>query len=241
MTVLFSWVIPYVVLVVFMVGIIRRLAGWLHIPVPFKLTVFPSPGTTGGAVLDLCKETIGLRSLWRGHKGLWFAAWLFHLALAFVLVGHFFGILFLGRQFVMFGVTPAQSEQLSVLGGTYAGLGLTLGLLLLTLRRVGLAKLRFISTPGDYLVLVILAGIIGSGMYMRFFTDVTYLEVYRYLGGLLTFHPVPPPAQGAFLVHFTLVELLLIYFPYSKLLHACGLFLSRWLITRPYERQVILK
>ena len=76
---------------------------------------------------------------------------------------------------------------------------------------------------------------------MRLFTGVSLVDVNHYLGGLLTLHPVLPPANPVFLWHLTLVELLLLYFPYSKLMHACGIFLSRWLITRPYERQVILK
>lgn len=241
MSVLFGWVLPYIAFIVFLGGMIHRMVVWAHVPVPFKLTVFPSPDTTGGAVLDLAKETVGFRSLWRGNKGLWFGAWLFHISLAFVLIGHFVGIVFTGHQFMMFGVTPEHSEHLSVLFGTYAGLCLLFALLYLTIRRFGSARMRYISTFGDYLVLILLLGIILSGMYMRFFADVSYMEVYHYLGGLLTLHPVLPPANPVFLLHITFVELLLLYFPSSKLMHACGIFFSRWLITRPYERQVILK
>jgi len=131
--------------------------------------------------------------------------------------------------------------NLSVLFGTYAGAALLLGLLLLTIRRIGSPTMKFISSFADYLVLVLLLGIVGSGMYMRLFHEVTYEAVQTYLIGLLTFHPVPFPDNMAFIFHFTLVQLLLLYFPYSKLMHSCGLFISRWLIVRPHERQVILK
>ncbi|MDA8227107.1 MAG: respiratory nitrate reductase subunit gamma [Desulfitobacterium hafniense] len=241
MSVLFGWVLPYIVIILFLGGMIHRMLMWAHVPVPFKLTVFPSPKTTGGAVADLVKETVGFRSLWRGNKGLWFGAWLFHISLAMVIIGHAVGIYYSGHHFMMFGSTAEQSEHLSVVIGTYAGIALLLGLLILLIRRASSPQLRFISNFSDYLVLLLILGIAMSGMYMRWFADVPYSVVRSYLAGLLTLRPIAPPDNSAFMVHFTLVQLLLLYFPYSKLMHACGLFFSRWLITRPHERQVILK
>lgn len=239
MSVLFGWVLPYIVLIVFLGGMIHRMLVWAHVPVPFKLTVFPSPDTTGGAIADLAKEAVGFRSLWRGKKGLWFMSWLFHISLAFILIGHFFGIALLGHQFTVFGASVQESEHLSVLFGTYAGVALLLGLLMLTIRRIGSSKLRFISSFADYLVLVLLLGIVSSGMYMRAFAEIPYGVVREYLVSLITLQPIMPPEHLAFMFHFTMVQLLLLYFPSSKLMHSCGIFFSRWLITRPHERQVI--
>ena len=241
MSFLFGQVIPYIVILLFVGGMVLRILSWLKIPVPFKLTVFPCPETGAGVTADFVKESVGFKSLWRGDKGLWFMSWLFHLSLGFILVGHFFGIGFLGQQFTWIGATPEQSLKLSVLFGTYAGVALLLGLLLLTIRRMTSPKMKFISSFADYLVLILLLGIVGSGMAMRMFHGVTYESVHNYLIGLLTFHPVPLPDNAVFIFHFTLVQLLLLYFPYSKLLHSCGLFFSRWLIVRPHERQVIIK
>jgi nitrate reductase gamma subunit len=44
--------------------------------------------------------------------------------------------------------------------------------------------------------------------------------------GLLTLNPVAPPLHPLFLIHFLLVLVLMIYFPFSKLLHAGGVFFS---------------
>lgn len=241
MSVLFGAVIPYVAIVLFLGGMVLRIMAWLKIPVPFQLTIFPCPQTRGGAALDLAKECVGFRTLWRGKKDLWLMSWLFHISLAFILVGHLFGIAFLGQQFTWFGASAETSYKLSVLMGTYAGAALFLGLLLLTIRRISSPTMRFISSFADYLVLVLLLGIVGSGMYMRLFQEVSYEAVQSYLIGLLTFHPIPLPDNIGFIFHFTLVQLLLLYFPYSKLMHSCGIFFSRWLIVRPHERQVILK
>ncbi|UWG98411.1 respiratory nitrate reductase subunit gamma [Dehalobacter sp. DCM] len=241
MNILFGVVIPYVVIVLFLVGMILRVIAWLKIPIPFKLTLFPAPKNRGGAAVDLVKESVGFKTLWRGNKNLWFMSWLFHISLAFILIGHFFGIGFLGQQFILFGASSEESMRLSVLFGTYAGVALLLGLMLLAIRRTASPTLRFISSFADYFVLVLLLGIVGSGMYMRLFHEITYEAVQSYLLGLITFHPVPLPDNTAFVFHFTVVQLLLLYFPYSKLVHSCGIFFSRWLIVRPHERQVTLK
>ena len=87
-------------------------AVWLNVPVPFKLTLFPAPATTEGAVLDEVWEAVGFRSLWRGNKGLWLGAWVFHLSLAFVLIGHFVGIMSIGKEFMPFGASATNSEHL---------------------------------------------------------------------------------------------------------------------------------
>ena len=45
--------------------------------------------------------------------------------------------------------------------------------------------------------------------------------------GLVTFHPtIPTGIGGVFFGHFFLVCILLAYFPYSKLMHLGGIFLS---------------
>ena len=241
MSIFFGWVLPYIVIILFLIGLVTRILTWFRVPVPFKLTVFPCPKSTGGAVADVAKETVGFRSLWRGKKGFWFIAWLFHISLAFLIVGHFFGIVFLGQQFTIFGVSSDQSMELSVFFGTYAGVALLLGLVFLTIRRITSAKVRFVTSLSDYLVLVLLIGIALSGMYMRLVDEISYGVVRDYVVGLLTLRPIAPPDHLGFMTHFTLVQLLLLYFPNSKLMHSCGIFLSRWLITRPHERQVVIK
>jgi nitrate reductase gamma subunit len=54
--------------------------------------------------------------------------------------------------------------------------------------------------------------------------------------GLLTLHPTAPPDHPLFLLHYLLVLALMLYFPFSKLLHAGGIFLSPTR-NQPYEVQ----
>ena len=55
---------------------------------------------------------------------------------------------------------------------------------------------------------------------------VYLVDVKAFILGLLTLHPVAPPQHPLFLLHFFLVLMLMIYFPFSKLLHAGGIFFS---------------
>jgi nitrate reductase gamma subunit len=62
---------------------------------------------------------------------------------------------------------------------------------------------------------------------MRYFAKVDILTIKAFVMGLLTFSPSIPENVGAlFYVHLLLVSVLVAYFPYSKLMHAGGIFLS---------------
>jgi nitrate reductase gamma subunit len=72
-----------------------------------------------------------------------------------------------------------------------------------------------------------------------FHTDVVAIKTFFL--GLYTFDVKPLPADPLLLLHLLLVSLLMIIFPYSKLLHAPGLFFSptRNQADNPRERRHI--
>jgi len=97
----------------------------------------------------------------------------------------------------------------------------------LFLRRVLVPKIRYISLPADYFPLFLLLSIIGSGMLMRHIYKVNLITVKELALSLASFHPVLPEGIGAiFYVHLFFVCLLIAYFPFSKLMHLGGVFLS---------------
>jgi nitrate reductase gamma subunit len=97
----------------------------------------------------------------------------------------------------------------------------------LFVRRVISPTLRYISLPADYFPLFLLLGIGTTGVLLRhvFKTDVVGVKE---LGmGLLSFNPVASPdLHYLFYVHLFLVTVLIGYFPFSKLMHMAGVFLS---------------
>ena len=93
-------------------------------------------------------------------------------------------------------------------------------------RRWLVDRVRYISTPSDHLMLVLLIAIGMSGLAMKFVAHTDIIAVKLFMLGLMRFDLQPLPADPVLLVHLTLVALLMIIFPISKLLHAPGIFFS---------------
>jgi nitrate reductase gamma subunit len=219
-------VLPYFTAIVFAVGIVGTMMKWSQVRIPLRITVTPAPSSVVG---DIVSELILFKTLFRGTRALWGGGWVFHVCLALALVGHLFGIGVLAHQFMVLGASASQSEQLSAFFGGIAGLGMLAALLYLLYRRTTVKEVQAISDVSDYLVLLLVISIVVTGNYMRFFTHVDLAEIRDFVGSLLAFRPVPP-ANSLFVVHFFFVQLLLLYFPYSKLMHSCGMFFTRWLM-----------
>ena len=74
------------------------------------------------------------------------------------------------------------------------------------------------------LLLIISIGLTGVGM--TFFAHTDIVSVKAFVLGLLYFDWQPMPTDLLLGIHLFLVALLMIIFPFSKLLHAPGLFFS---------------
>jgi nitrate reductase gamma subunit len=97
----------------------------------------------------------------------------------------------------------------------------------LYLRRVASPQLRYISLVADYfpLFLILFIGLTGIGVRYFFRTDVA--GVKQLMLSLVSFQPsVPDGLHPVLYAHLLLVCVLLAYFPFSKLMHAGGVFLS---------------
>lgn len=165
------------------------------------------------------------------EKWLWIFAILFHWGFFFTLLRHL-------RFFT--AKVPGLITALDKIDGFIlidlhhyyiTGFMFFAGVGLLLLRRLCLHKVRYISLFNDYFPLVLLLGIGCSGMAMRYAgaTRVDVTGIREVMVGLMTFHPVVPAAGALnvfFYIHLTLVCTLLIYFPWGKLMHAVGVFMS---------------
>ena len=100
-------------------------------------------------------------------------------------------------------------------------------LLFLILRRISQPMIRYISLVADYFPLFLILTIGLSGIYMRYFERVDVVDIKTLTMGLVSFNPVIPDHIAlSFFVHLFLVSTLLVYFPFSKLMHMGGVFLS---------------
>ena len=108
MSVLLEHVLPYVAVTVCVTGLGCRTISWLRTPAPFPLTLDVAPPGVGGRALAMAGEVVLFRALARADRWLWLLAWLLHLSLALVVVGHVAGIGLAARQFVVLGASPAR-------------------------------------------------------------------------------------------------------------------------------------
>ena len=275
---LFGIAIPYLAVIIFVVGFVMRVMGWAKSAVPFRIPTtcgqqkslpwikpnrIDNPSSRLAVFVRMVLEIATFRSLFRnsrmklGADGrlsynlevfLWVGALAFHYAFLVTLVRHtrfflepvpwclqllenadsFFRVEIL-YDFIHFG-----------LPGVYiSGLLLFVAVLYLFSRRLFIAKVRYISLASDFFPLFLILGIAFTGILMRYFTKVDINAIKELTMGLVTFKfSVPEGISSLFYIHLFLVSTLLVYFPFSKLMHLGGVFLSPTRNMRANTREV---
>jgi len=206
----------YIATLLLVVSLGYKIFDYSRTPAPLKIPTTPAPTTQKGVVYRMAKEVVLFESLFKSNKWIWVFGWLFHLGLFLVLVRHL-------RYFtepVWFWVDIVQPF------GKYASIMMVIGLTGLLARRFLVDRVRYISTPSDYLMLVLLLGIGLSGMLMTFVVHTDIVALKGFFMGLMYLDLQPVPQDPILLAHLAMVALLMVIFPISKLLHAPGLFFS---------------
>lgn len=206
----------YIATLVLVVGVALNIQRYAGTPAPLKIPTTPAPTSTTGVALRLTREVVFFESLFKASKWTWLFGWLFHAALLLVLLRHL-------RYFQQPVWTPIVWVQAF---GIYAGFAMVAGLAGLWARRWLVDRVRYISTPSDHLHLALLLVIGLSGLGMRFVAPTDIVAVKAFMLGLMRFDLQPLPADPLLLLHLSLVALLMLVFPISKLMHAPGLFFS---------------
>jgi nitrate reductase gamma subunit len=204
--------------IVFVVGLALKINQYAKTPAPLKIATTPAPTTKTGVVMRMFREVVFFESLFKGTKWTWIFSWVFHMALLLVLLRHL-------RYFLDPSWTPTFVWTLVELVqpfGKYAGFGMVFGLAGLFLRRIFVDRVRYISAPSDYLWLVVLGFIGFSGLMMSFVVHTDIVAIKQFF----TFNGGQLPVDFPLIVHLSLVALLMLLFPFSKLLHVPGIFFS---------------
>jgi [DsrC]-trisulfide reductase subunit M len=208
--------LPYLSAAIFLIGVLYRFWVWGRTPVPLRIVTTPAPRTRGGVIWRLIGDSLWFPSLFKGDRFLWAAGLAFHILLWLVLLRHL--------RYFLYPV-PGWVEGIQDLG-LYAGYLIPIPLALLLARRLADEKVLYVSILGDYFSLFLLLGITLSGTLLRVFFRTYLVEVKAYGLSLIHLQPVIPMVHWLFGLHFFLVLVLLIYFPFSKLMHSGGLFWS---------------
>ncbi len=108
-----------------------------------------------------------------------------------------------------------------------SGVALLVGVTFLFLRRIFIPQVKYISLGSDYFPLFLIFGIAFTGILMRYFTKVDIVGVKALRWDSQPFKPHITEGIGSiFYVHLFFVSVLLAYFPFSKLMHLGGIFMS---------------
>lgn len=202
------------------------------------------PATRLQVVARMFLEIVLFRSLWRNTKATMYegpkltyesSKWLWLFGIVF----HYSFLIIVLRHLRLF-LEPVPScvalveilDSLLQVGAPLMYITdatILLALIMLLLRRLWNPYVRYISLANDYFPLFLILAIVGTGILMRYFirSNVDIEAIKQLAIGLATLHPtIVGPISSLFYVHLFLVCTLLVYFPFSKLMHMGGVFLS---------------
>ena len=206
----------YAATIVLVGGLGLRVWQYASTPAPLRIPTTPAPVTRGGAALRVAREVVLFQSLFKSNKWIWLFGWVFHVTLAAVLLRHL-------RYFLQ--PVPAFVAVIQPFG-TLLGMIMVGALAALFARRILVDRVRYISGPSDYLMLGLILAIGLSGLTLNFVARTDIVETKAFFLGLMLFDWRALPTDPALLVHLALVAALMVVFPFSKLLHAPGVFFS---------------
>jgi nitrate reductase gamma subunit len=207
-----------------------------------KQAKLENPSSTLGVIGRMALEVFFFRSLFRNlkvklndggrvaynsDKWLWLAGLVFHWSFLIIIVRHL-------RFFTEH--VPSLVHLLENLDGWFqvglphlylTDLIILASVTYLFIRRVIIPQVRYISFAADYFPLLLILGIAVTGMMMRHMERVDIVDIKILTMGLINFKPVIPEGIGIiFYIHLFLICTLFIYFPFSKLVHMAGVFMS---------------
>jgi nitrate reductase gamma subunit len=249
-------IVPYAAFAILLTGFVYRIIKWGSAPVPFRIpstcgqgkslpwiktNPVENPSGAWGVIGRMAQEIFLFRSLFRNTdvaivderpvygsaKWLWFCGLLFHWSFAIIVLRHL--------RFFVEPIAP-WIGALSALDGFFeigiptlylSDAAILVGLTFLFLRRVVVPQVRYISLFTDYFSLLLIAGVVTTGLLTRHFFPADLNAAKTLAMGWVTFSPVVPQGISLiFYMHLCFVFVLLVWFPASKLMHAGGIFLS---------------
>ena len=209
-----------------------------------KHSKLEAPAGTLGVLGRMALEVFFFRSLFRNLKSqryegnqmaygeakwLWLAGLAFHWTFLLILIRHlrFF------TQAIPFPVQLLEAlDSFLQIGAPLLYITDVVFLAAVTglfIRRIMLPQVRYISLIADYFPLFLILGIGITGVMMRYFTKIDIVSVKMLAMSLVSLNPDTKALNNIaplFFVHLFLLSVLFAYFPFSKLVHMAGVFMS---------------
>lgn len=227
---LVAGIMVYLAVAVFILGMGYRVYQWMQSPkTRIKTGVFPKPVGSATRGFKVGIDSFFFPQVTKLDRSIWVFTLLFH----FGLLGAFVGHLRLFHEFtpLLNLLGPKGMDQFALWSGGTMGILLMIVLVYYVLRRLA-SPYREISIPEDFVLLFLLILVVVMGDHMRFLGKIHAADYRIYFQSLMTLKPsFPPvlansPTRWALDIHVLFANLLLIFFPFSKLVHVIAAFPS---------------
>lgn len=196
-------VMPYIAIVVLVVGLGYKMWRWLTAPLHLKWGIYPYPETETKKLKEMLTEILTLQSLFRHNRKVWYGSCLFHWGLY---------LLFFWIVLTILGLLSGYAHYIGWIGGLLALAGI---LYLIGLRSLD-SEIKANTTAVEYFNLFLLLGIVAMGLYVS--VSGLGFSAREYLASLASFRSVVPQSP-IILANLLLIEIFMIYLPFSKMSH----------------------
>jgi nitrate reductase gamma subunit len=150
---------------------------------------------------------------------------LFHIGILAVLLGHF--TLFLPEQWYHHFMTTETKRAIALTSGSFFGLMAVSGMLILTIRRIRIKRVRWNSRFHDYFIIILLLFEAIIGLSSTSVTAMSSVDDYASLGQWAVKVISFQPDAGALIagksivykIHIVIGLFIIMIFPFTKLMH----------------------
>ncbi|ABL87359.1 Nitrate reductase, gamma subunit [Pyrobaculum islandicum DSM 4184] len=238
----------YITFTIFIIGIIYKWSRWASMPIHLRWELYPVPhekkAEYGGSYLEevdwakktrevtkigelkeMLEEMLFIKRIYLMNKRLWFLSWFFHFGIYLILV--WFLALFLSAIIMSLGVQIPSSNPwayflyyVTLITGGLGAIMTIIGGIGLLIRRLSDPVLRDYTTWPDYLNTVLVLITVATGL-AAWIYDPAFDLARKFMLSLVTFSQ-PPPLPTITTVNIALIQLLLVYIPFSKITHFIG-------------------
>jgi nitrate reductase gamma subunit len=198
----------------------------------------PANGSMVEEIMEIAREIFALKTIYHNNRGLWYFTWPFHLGLYLLVV--FVMLLLTGALMRLAGIVVAGGTSsilrivlsyLTIIAGTLGWIFGIFGNIGLILMRVVVSKYRNYSLVSDYFNLLLLLGLLVSGLTAWAVSDRSYEALGMFTQALISArHPGNMPT--AVRVELVIAVFFFAYLPFTHMTHFMGKFFTfhrvRW-------------
>jgi len=242
----------YIVVIIFVIGLIRKVAKWFSVSFHLRWELYPVPHdinadyggsymeefrwwekpikrTTLGMLKELLSEMLFMKRVYEHKRRLWYISYLFHGGI-YLILSWFFLLILNGITIYYIGIPIPSSNlwsqilyNLTIITGGIGIISSLIGCIGLIIMRFSDESMRIYSSGIEYFNLFFILVTILTGFYSWLIFDQVFNIARGFMTSLISFGAFSEPYLNMpITLHIILLGLLFMYIPYTKLTHFIG-------------------